>query len=139
MSKINLTVLTPNKTLLANMEVDSIVLPAYEGELGVLPGHAPIVAQLKEGIVKYRVDGKEDYISVFWGFVYINNNKVVVLTEIGELMKEISEEKARQEYQKARDAINMKGADLDLDSAYASLKKAVVRMKLAQIKKNKNM
>ncbi len=139
MSKINLTVLTPDKTLLAEAAVDSLVLPAYEGELGVLPGHAPLVAQLKEGIVKYRIDGKEDYIAVFWGFAYINSNKAVILTEIGELIKEINEERARQEYQRAKDAINMKGADLDLDSAQASLKKAVVRMKLAQIKKSRNI
>lgn len=135
MKKINLTVLTPDRPLLSNVEVDFIVIPAFEGEMGILPGHAPIVAQLKEGILKYNVSGAWEFLSVFWGFAYVKNNEVVVLTEIAELMKEIDEERARQEFQKAKDAINMKGADMDMDSALASLKKAVVRMKLAEMKK----
>ncbi|MEW5951041.1 MAG: ATP synthase F1 subunit epsilon [Elusimicrobiota bacterium] len=139
MAKINLTVLTPDRVLISGLEADSLVLPAYGGELGILPGHAPLVAQLKEGILKYKAGGKEEFLSVFWGFAYIEKDKAVILTEMAEMLKEISEERARQEYQRAKDAINMKGADLDLDSAQASLKKAVVRMKLAEIRKNKNI
>lgn len=134
MKKINMTVLTPDRPLLSNVEVDSIVIPAFEGEMGILPDHAPIVVQLKEGILKYTVSGVNEFLSVFWGFAYVKNNEVVILTEMSELMKEINEERARQEFQKAKDAITMKGADMDMDTAQASLKKALVRMKLVEIR-----
>ncbi len=129
-----MTVLTPDRPLLSNVEVDSIVIPAFEGEMGILPDHAPIVVQLKEGILKYTVSGVNEFLSVFWGFAYVKNNEVVILTEMSELMKEINEERARQEFQKAKDAITMKGADMDMDTAQASLKKALVRMKLVEIR-----
>lgn len=139
MRKIKLTVLTPDRPLISELEVDSLILPAFEGEMGILPGHAPLVAQLKEGILKYRRGESEDFLSVFWGFAYIKKDEAVILTEMAELLKEVNEERARQEFQRAKNAINMRGADLDLDSAQASLKKAVVRMKLAAIKKNRNV
>jgi len=135
MKKLKLTVLTPDKTLISNKEVDFIVIPAWEGEMGILPGHLPYMIQLKEGILKYKAEENEVFMSVFWGFVMIYKDNVTVLTELGEMIQDLNEERARQEYQKAKNAIKMKGADMDLDSAQASLKKAVVRLKLAELKK----
>lgn len=137
MKKINLTILTPDKTLVSDTKVDFIVLPAMQGEMGVLPGHCPYMVQLKEGILKYIQDGKENYLSVFWGFAMIKDNEVTVLTELGEMAQELNEERARQEFQRAKNALAMKGADMDLDSAQASLQKAMVRLKLAELKKKK--
>lgn len=139
MGKIKLTVLTPDRTLLSSVEADFIIIPAFEGEMGILPGHAPYIVQLKEGILKYRSGGKEDFIAVFWGFAEIKDDEVTVLTEVGELVREINEERARQEYQRAKNAVSMKGADLDLDSAQASLRKAVVRIKVAELRRKKNI
>jgi len=136
MKKIRLSVLTPEKVMINDLEVDSVTLPAYNGEMGILPDHIPYVAQIKEGLLKYKRNGIEEYISIFWGFCYIKNNEVTVLTEIGELAKELDEEKARQEFQKAKEAIHMKKPDLDIEAAQASLKKAIVRLKLAELKKN---
>jgi len=137
MKKLKLTVLTPDKILISDKEVNSIVIPAFEGEMGILPGHIPYMAELKEGILKYKAEGNEDFMSVFWGFVMVYKDKVTILTELGEMIDDLNEERARQEYQKAENAIRMKGADIDLDSAYASLKKSVVRLKLAEIKKRR--
>lgn len=139
MKKLNLTILTPDRTLISDKKVDFITLPAWEGEMGILPDHMPYMVQLKEGILKYVADGKEDFLSIFWGFAMIENNNVTVLTELGELAKELDEERARQEYQKAKDALTMKGKDIDLDTAQASLKKAVIRLKLAELKKKRNI
>ncbi|PIS46986.1 MAG: ATP synthase F1 subunit epsilon [Elusimicrobia bacterium CG08_land_8_20_14_0_20_51_18] len=139
MKKIKLTVLTPDRTLLSSKETESITIPAFEGEMGILPGHAPYIVQLKEGILRYKAGGKEDFMAIFWGFARIKGDEVTVLTEMGELVKEINEEKARQEYQRAKDAMNMKGADLDLDSAQASIKKAIVRIKVAELRRKRNI
>lgn len=115
--------------------VDFVVVPSQGGELGVLPGHAPFVVQLSMGILRYKDEHKKENFAVLNGFASIHNDKVQVLAESAELAKEVDEERARQEYQKAKDSLAMRGKDMDLDSAQSALKRAVVRMKLAELKR----
>ncbi|MEF3280661.1 MAG: ATP synthase F1 subunit epsilon [Elusimicrobiota bacterium] len=135
MKKLLLTILTPTKTILEKKEVDSITLPAYDGEMCVLPGHIPYIAQLKEGILKYKDDDKEEFLSIFWGFFEVSKNNVIVLAEDASTLKEIDEEKLRQEYQKAKDALISKDKKYDLDELEIQIKKMVVNLKLAAQKK----
>lgn len=133
--KLLLTILTPERAVLSDKEVDFVAIPAYDGEMGILPGHASYVAQLKEGPLNYRDGAKKEVFAVLNGFAEIHKDKVLVLAEGAELAREISEESARQEYQRARAALAMRGKDMDLDSAQASLRRAIVLMKIAGIKK----
>jgi len=133
--KILLTILTPEKAVLTDKEVDSVAIPALYGEMGILPGHVPFVVQLKEGILHYREGHKKEIFAILNGFAEIQKDKVLVLAEEAELSKEITEESARQAYQKAKDALAMRGKDMDLDAAQAALRRAVVRMKIAELKK----
>lgn len=135
MHKLLLTILTPEKAVLSDKEVDSVVLPAFGGEMGVLPGHIPLVAQLKEGVLTYREGHKKELFAVLCGFAEINRDRVLILAEEADLAKEIDEERARQAYQKAKDALAMRGADMDLDAAQAALRRAVVHLKIAELKK----
>ena len=131
-SKLSLSIITPEKTALTNKEVSFVSLPAFEGELGVLPGHISTVVQLKEGLLRYKSGHEHGDFSVLGGFAEINKNKVLVLAEAAELAREIDEERARQAYREAKDALNVKGDDLDLDSAQAALRRAAVRLKIAE-------
>lgn len=133
--KLLLTILTPEKAFLTDEEVDSVTIPAFDGEMGVLPGHAPFVVQLKEGVLSYREGHAKELFAVLNGFAEINMDRVLILAEEAELAREISEESARQAYQKAKDALAMRGKDMDLDAAQASLRRAVVRMKIAELGK----
>ena len=135
--KLLLTILTPERAILTDKEVDSVTIPAFRGEMGVLPGHVSYVAQLKEGVLNYREGPRKEIFAVLNGFAEIHDNKVLILAEGAELAREISEESARQEYQKAKEVLAMRGEDLDLDAAQASLRRAVVLMKVAGIKKNR--
>jgi len=72
---------------------------------------------------------------VFSGFAEIHENKVLILAEAAELSKEVDEERARQAYQEAKEALVMRGKDLDMDAAQAALKRATVRLKLAEFRK----
>lgn len=133
--KLLLTILTPERSFLADKEVDFVSFPAFDGEMGVLPGHASFVVQLKEGVLRYRDGHKKELFSVLSGFAEVHKNKVLILAEGAELAKEIDEERARQAYQKAKDVLAMRGKDLDLDAAQAALRRAIVRMKIAELKK----
>ena len=133
--KLLLTILTPEKAFLTDKEADFVSFPAFDGEMGVLPGHASFVVQLKEGVLKYRDGRTKDIFAVLSGFAEVHKNSVLILAEEAELAKEIDEERARQAYQKAKNALAMRGKDMDLDSAQAALRRAIVRMKIAELKK----
>lgn len=133
--RLLLTIVTPEKTALSAKPVDAVTIPAHGGELGVLPGHAPLVTQLREGVLHYRDGHHKEVFAVLNGFAEVFQDKVLVLAEAAELAKEVSEERARQAYQKAKEALAMRGADMDLDSATAALRRAAVRMKVAEFRK----
>ncbi|MBI4802583.1 MAG: F0F1 ATP synthase subunit epsilon [Elusimicrobia bacterium] len=133
--RLLLTILTPEKAVLTNEEVDFVAIPAVGGEMGVLPGHISFVAQLKEGVLRYAEGHKREIFAVFSGFAEIHKNKVVILAEAAELSKEVDEERARQAYQKAKEALVMRGKDLDMDAAQVALKRAAVRLKIAEFRK----
>ena len=135
--KLLLTILTPEKAFFTDKEADFVSFPAFDGEMGVLPGHASFVVQLKEGVLKYRDDHKKDIFSVLSGFAEVHKNRVLILAEEAEFAKEIDEERARQAYQKAKDALAMRGKDMDLDAAQAALRRAIVRMKIAELRRSR--
>lgn len=133
--RLLLTIVTPEKTVIADKPVDFVTIPAHGGEMGVLPGHAPLVAQLREGVLQYREGQRKEVFAVLNGFAQVQRDKVLVLAEAAELAKEVSEERARQDYQKAKERLAMRGADLDLDEATAALRRAAVRLKVAEYRK----
>ena len=134
-NKILLTILTPEKAVLTDKPVDFVAMPASGGEMGVLPGHASFVVQLKEGVLKYKDGHKKEIFGVLNGFAEVHKNKVLILAEGAELAKEVDEERARQAYQAAKETLAMRGKDMDLDAAQAALRRAIVRLKLAEFRK----
>ena len=135
--KLLLSVITPEKAALNAKEVDFVAIPAFDGELGILPGHISLVAQLKEGLLRYRSGKEHGEFSVLGGFAEVHKDNVLVLAEAAELAVEIDEERARQAYRKAKDALNVKGDDLDLDSAQTALRRAAVRLKIAEYRRKR--
>ena len=133
--KILLSIVTPEKVYLTEGKVDFVALPASEGEMGILPGHISFVVQLKDGFLRYSSEGEEEQIFAnLGGFAQVDKNKVIVLAEGAELTKEIDEELARQEYQKAKDDLSKKGAAVDLDAANAALRRTSLRIKALELK-----
>ncbi|HBA60747.1 MAG TPA: ATP synthase F1 subunit epsilon [Elusimicrobia bacterium] len=133
--KLFLTIVTPEKTVLTDKPVDFVTIPAFGGEMGVLPGHASFVVQLKEGLMHYKDGAHKEMFAVLNGFAEIHKDRVLIMAEAAELAKEVNEERARQAFQKAKEVLAMRGADLDLDSAQASLRRAAVRLKIAEIRR----
>ena len=130
-----LTIVTPEKTVLTDKPVDFVAIPAVGGEMGVLPGHASFVVELKEGVMRYTEGKQKAIFSVLNGFAEIHDDKVLVLAEAAELAQEVNEERARQAYQKAKQTLAMRGTDIDLDAAAAALHRAAIRIKVAEFRK----
>jgi F-type H+-transporting ATPase subunit epsilon len=77
---LSLEIATP-RGLALSTQCESIAAPSVEGEFGVFPGHLPLLAALKAGVVKYRVDGKDLLAAVGPGFVEAGPDKVLLLTD----------------------------------------------------------
>jgi len=135
--RLILTIVTPEKTVIAGKAVDSVALPSFGGEMGILPGHASYVVQLKEGILRYSDGPHREIFAVLSGFAEIHLDKVMILAEAAELAAEVDEERAKQAYRKAKESVNARGADLDVDEANAALRRAAARLKAAEVRKKR--
>ena len=78
--KLTFTLVTRERKILEEL-VDEVVLPALHGSIGVLPGHTPLLAELKIGEINYRVGAKESRIVMSWGFAEILPDRVIVIAE----------------------------------------------------------
>jgi len=129
---LHLEIVTPEK-LAYQGEVDSVQLPGSEGELGVLPHHAPLVSTLGVGELRIRKGGAEESFAIVGGFLQVLPDKVVVMAETADMASEIDLERAqeaRREAEKALESGYHEGADLA--TARAALQTALLRERVAQ-------
>ena len=95
-TKINLTIVTRERKIV-DVQVDEVVLPGANGELGILPGHTPLLALLKIGELRYRSGNTVSRLVISWGFAEVLPDRVIVLAERGFLPTEIDRAAAEQE------------------------------------------
>jgi F-type H+-transporting ATPase subunit epsilon len=129
---LQLEIVTPEK-LAYQGEVDSVQLPGSEGELGVLPHHAPLISTLGAGELRLRKSGEEEVFAIVGGFLQVLPDKVVVMAETADMASEIDLEKAQEARRQAEQALEsgyVEGADLA--AARASLQAALLRIRVAE-------
>src|SRR5262245_43898460 len=129
---IKLEIVTPER-LVFDETVDGVTLPGSEGELGVLPHHAPLVSTLGVGELHIRAGGNEEWFAIVGGFVQVLPDKVVVMAETADIASEIDLEKAqaaRREAEQALEGGYVEGADLA--AARAALQTALLRIRVAE-------
>lgn len=132
--KLFLEVVTPQK-LIVSEEVENVVAPGSEGEFGALKGHTTFLTSLKVGTLRYKdASGKERLLFINGGFSEVLPDKVTILAESAERRAEIDVERATQAKQRAEKRLSAKAADIDLYRAEASLRRAVHRLNIAQLR-----
>jgi F-type H+-transporting ATPase subunit epsilon len=129
--KIQLEVVTPERRLLSEM-VDAVYVPGLNGELGILPGHVPLISQLQTGVLSYSQGGNAHRLHVSGGFVEVNGDRVSVLAEIAERPEEIDAARARLAREHAEKTLSAwSGTEEDFEKARARLERSMVRLQLA--------
>ena len=128
--KLTLNLITPEKQLIADLQVDMVILPALLGEMGILPGHVKTIVQLGMGSLRYKKDGKEEAFAALGGFVEVLNDVVNVFAESASLADEIDEEAEKQKIKAAKESLSNKDADIDFELAELEIKQAIARMKV---------
>jgi F-type H+-transporting ATPase subunit epsilon len=128
-----LEIVTPERLAYSDT-VDAVNLPGIEGELGVLPHHAPLVSMLGVGELRIRKGGAEESFAIVGGFLQVRPDKVVVMAETADMASEIDLEKAQEARRSAERMLEEAGpADTaDLAAARAALQQALLRIRVAE-------
>lgn len=129
--KLKLEMVTPYKRVLSE-EVDEVTAPGTVGELGLLPGHTPLLTNLKIGELSYRQGGQNFHVAVNWGYLEIEDDTVTVLVETAEPADQIDLERAKAALGRAEAALKtLSPDDKDFLIMQAALERAMIRIQVA--------
>ena len=129
---IRLDIVTPERLAYSD-DVDEVIAPGSQGELGILPHHAPLLTTLGLGELRIRKGGTEESFAIVGGFLQVRPDRAVVMAETADMAAEIDlerAEEARREAEKALEAGFVEPADLAI--ARAALQHALLRIRVAQ-------
>ena len=126
--RLTLTVVTPERAVLQGEVCDEVTLPAQRGEIGILPGHTPLIALLGIGVVGYRDGSRRESLAVRGGFVEIAGDAVRVLADEAEAPGTIDAAKASAEKADAESRRDRAAGDEELDAADANVRSAEARL-----------
>jgi len=131
MATIRLEVVTPEKMVFSD-DVDLVLAWGVEGQLGILPHHAPLMTMLQPGDLVFRKGNKEEYLTISGGFLEVRPDKVVVLADACERAEEIDLSRAEAAKQRAQEALKTAATVVDMAAAEAALRRSLARLKAAE-------
>src|SRR5256714_8769429 len=126
---LQIEIVTPERLLVSDQAAE-VQVPGTSGYLGILPGHAPLISELRSGELSYRrPDGSIQRLAIHWGFAEVLPDKVTVLAVRAEKASEIDVEGAKRQQQMAED--RMKDPNADQDEALQLYERAKTRLEVA--------
>ena len=141
MSNIKLEVVSAERIVYAE-DVEAIIAPGVEGQLGILPHHAPLMTILQAGELVVRRGAEEDILAISGGFLEVRPDRVIVLADSAERADEIDEARAEAAKQRAEERLKERGVTPGLDEARieASLRRAMARLSvLEKVKRRRKL
>jgi len=118
-------------------DVDMVIAPGSEGELGILPHHTPLLTTLNEGVLRVKRGGEEEIFAIGGGIMEVLPDKVIVLADAAEHSDEIDVARAEQARQRAEALIRDRPASMELSAALATLRRSQIRLKVAQRRRSR--
>jgi F-type H+-transporting ATPase subunit epsilon len=137
MATLKLEVITAERQVFAD-DVNIVVAPGIEGELGILPHHAPLMTILKPGELLIRKDGNETYMAISGGFLEIRPDKVIILADACERAEEIDITRAEEAKHRAEERLKTHPPGLDIARAQAALLRSLIRLRVAERRRRKS-
>lgn len=131
MATIRLEIVTPEKMVFSD-DVDLILAWGVEGQLGILPHHAPLMTTLQPGDLMYRKGTREEYLTISGGFLEVRPDKVVVLADACERAEEIDVTRAEEAKKRAQEVLKTTAAGVDAAAAEAALRRSLARLKAVE-------
>lgn len=132
MAKLHVEIVTGERVVYTEDDVDMVVAPGADGTLGILPRHAPLITVLASGELRVKKAGREDALVVFGGFMEVADNRVIVLADTAEHIEEIDVARAEEARRRAEASIANRQSMVDLEEAESALRRATLRLRLGQ-------
>jgi len=131
MATFKLEIVTPEKMIFSD-EVNVVLAWGVEGQLGILPHHAPLMTMLQPGDLVIRKGTEEDYLTISGGFLEVRPDKVVILADACERAAEIDVTRAEEAKKRAQEALKEAKTTVDAATAEAALRRSLARLKAVE-------
>jgi F-type H+-transporting ATPase subunit epsilon len=125
-TKLTLNIVTPDQSL--SYDADEVELPGQEGYFGVLPGHTPMFAGLKTGIMWYRRGQEKHFLAVSVGFAEVLPDQVTVLAQVAERAEDFDEARVQAGMTRAEEMLQNTAVEVDFERARLSLLRSLQQM-----------
>jgi len=130
-SSIRLDIVTAEGVVYSE-EVDVVVAPGIEGQLGILPHHAPLMTTLQVGELRVRKGGEEFSLAISGGFLEVRPDRVIVLADAAERSEEIDIARAEEAKRRAQEQLSRQPPAVDAARAEVALRRSLARLKVAE-------
>lgn len=130
--KLTVELITPERSLITETDVEQLVAPSVDGQVTILPRHAPLLTILDPGVVLVRRDGSDEVLAVSGGFLQVQENRVTILADASERSGEVDRERAERARAEAERQIS-EAQDFDsMLEARIRLMRALSRLRAAE-------
>lgn len=136
MATLKLEIVTAERLVFAD-DVTAVVAPGVEGQLGILPHHAPLMTILQPGELLIRKDKEEIYLAISGGFLEVRPDKVIILADACERAEEIDVARAEAAKRRAEERLKVAIPEIDHARAEAVLRRSLTRLKVAERRRRK--
>src|SRR4030043_1076122 len=130
MATFKLEIVTAER-LVFSEDIDALVAWGVEGQLGILPHHAPLMTMLQPGDLMIRRDKKEEYLAISGGFLEVRPDKVIILADACERVDEIDIARAEEAKKRAQETMISAPLSVEAGVAEAALRRSMARLKAA--------
>ena len=137
MAKLKFEIVTAERVVYSE-DVDMVIAPGSQGEVGILPSHAPLLTTLKPGMLTVRHDGEDVAMFVNGGFLEVMQDKVIVLADVAERAEEIDVAKAEEAKRNAEESLRKSASAVDIAAAEAALRRSLIQLKVAEHRRKKS-
>ena len=137
MANLRFELVTPQRIVYADDDVDMVIAPGADGELGILPNHAPLLTALGIGELRVRKGAEEESFAVHGGYLEVLANKAIVMASLAEPAGEIDVARAEEARERAERRYRDRPEGLDMARLQAALRRSRVRLKVARRKRRR--
>jgi F-type H+-transporting ATPase subunit epsilon len=134
MATFKLEIVTAERMVFSD-EVSALIAWGVEGQLGILPHHAPLMTMLQPGDLMIRKDKEEEYLAISGGFLEVRPDKVIILADACERVDEIDIARAEEAKKRAQETLKVAPLTIDAAVAEAALRRSIARLKVAERKR----
>jgi F-type H+-transporting ATPase subunit epsilon len=136
MATFRLEIVTAERMVYSD-DIDALVAWGVEGQLGILPHHAPLMTMLQAGDLLIRKDKEEEFFAISGGFLEVRPDKVIILADACERVDEIDIARAEEAKKRAQETMRAAPLSADAAAAEAALRRSLARLKVAEKRRRK--